>query len=118
MMLVDTSVWVNHLRQASDRLSSLLQQEQILCHPLIIGELACGNLANRVQLLTLLAALPACPLIEHAEALHFLESHELYGQGLGWIDIHLLASALLGRCQLWTNDTPLRRAASRLGITA
>lgn len=116
MTLVDTSVWVDHLRHASDRLSSLLQEEQVLCHPFIIGELACGNLANRVQLLSLLAALPASPVVEHGEALHFIESHELHGQGLGWIDIHLLASALLGRCQLWTHDAPLRKAASRLGI--
>ena len=116
MTLVDTSVWVDHLRHASDRLSSLLQEEQVLCHPFIIGELACGNLVNRGQLLRLLGALPICPVADQAEALHFMESHNLSGQGLGWIDIHLLASALLGQCQLWTHDAPLRKAATRLGI--
>ena len=116
LTLVDTSVWVDHFRYGSDRLETLLLEDRVLCHPFVIGELACGNLSNRGQLLTLLSALPACPVVEHAEALHFMEHHRLYGQGLGWVDLHLLASAVVGKCRLWTVDVPLRKATTLLGI--
>jgi predicted nucleic acid-binding protein len=116
MILVDTSVWVQHLRKGSDRLRSLLDEEQVVCHPFVIGELACGTLRNRQEILSLLDALPQAQVAEHEEVLHLLERRHLHGQGLGWIDAHLAASALLTGCSLWTLDKPLRRAAGFLGI--
>ena len=98
MILVDTSVWIDHLRRGNERLKSLLHDDQVLCHPFVIGELACGNLHNRNEVLYLLEALPGVPVADHTEVLHLIDAHRLYGQGLGWIDAHLLASALLTGC--------------------
>ncbi|MBI2358026.1 MAG: PIN domain-containing protein [Deltaproteobacteria bacterium] len=116
MILVDTSVWIEHLRAGSDRLRTLLFDEQVLCHPFIIGELACGTLHNRGEILTLLRALPEAHLVEYEEVLSFLEARRLYGRGIGWVDAHLLASTLLTGCTLWTFDKPLRRAAAALNV--
>ena len=116
MTLVDTSVWIHHFRIGSEQLRSLLDDEQALCHPFVAGELACGTLRNRHELLNLLKALPQARLLEHEEVLHFLEARHLYGRGLGWIDAHLLASALLTGCALWTLDKPLLKAAATLNI--
>ena len=116
MILVDTSVWVQHLRKGSDRLSSLLDEEQVFCHPFVIGELACGTLHNRQEVLSLLKALPQARVAEHEEVLLFLEGRHLHGRGLGWIDAHLVASALLTGCSLWTFDKPLGRAAAVLDV--
>ena len=110
MTLVDTSVWVQHLRQGNDRLRLLLDNGEVLCHVFIIGELACGSIANRVEILDLLNALPTAPLAEHDEVIHFLHEKRLYGRGLGWIDIHLLASASLSKATLWTMDRALKKA--------
>ncbi|MFQ5827619.1 MAG: type II toxin-antitoxin system VapC family toxin [Candidatus Methylomirabilia bacterium] len=118
MTLVDTSVWIEHLRAGSGRLRSLLFDEQVLCHPFVVGELACGDLRNREEVLGLLAALPEARVAEHEEALHLLELERLSSRGLGWIDVHLLASALLTGCSLWTLDGPLRRAAAALKVSA
>lgn len=116
MILVDTSVWIEHLRAGSDRLRTLLLDEQVLCHPLIIGELACGTLYNREEILSMLKALPEAHRVEYEEVLSFLEARRLYGRGLGWVDAHLLASTLLTGCGLWTLDKPLRRAATTLNV--
>ena len=116
MILVDTSVWIDHLRRGNERLRSLLQDDQVLCHPFVIGELACGNLHRRNEVLLLLEALPEAPVADHAEVLHLINSHRLYGQGLGWIDAHLLASALLLGCELWTSDRLLHVLATRVGL--
>jgi hypothetical protein len=118
MILVDTSVWVDHLRKGNSRLSELLSEGAVLCHPFIVGELACGNLRNRVEILGLLAALPETHIAEHEEALHLVKHHHLHGRGLCWIDVHLLASALLNRCNLWTLDKSLDSAARVLKINA
>lgn len=118
MILVDTSVWIEHLRAGSDRLRSLLFDEQALCHPFIIGELACGTLRNRREILSMLRALPEARLVEHEEVLSFLEARRLHGRGLGWVDANLLASTLLTGCTLWTLDKPLRRAAAAMNILA
>ncbi|ALA59653.1 type II toxin-antitoxin system VapC family toxin [Nitrospira moscoviensis] len=112
--LVDTSVWIDHFRVDSPSLRRLLDDDQVVCHPLVIGELACGNLRQRSQVLGALAMLPAAPTIDHEELLTFIEAHKLYGQGLGWIDVHLLASAVLERVSLWTFDQSLRTAARKL----
>jgi predicted nucleic acid-binding protein len=112
--LVDTSVWVDHFRVDSPALGRLLEEELVVCHPLVIGELACGNLKHRSKVLESLTALPSTPIIEYEELLTFIETHKLFGQGLGWIDVHLLASTLLQQATLWTLDQPLRRAAGKL----
>ncbi|MBI3461622.1 MAG: PIN domain-containing protein [Planctomycetes bacterium] len=117
MILADTSVWVEHLRHGSARLSSLLRDEQVLCHPFVVGELACGNLANRRELLALLTSLPQALLAEQQEVLHLVDAEHLYGRGLGWVDVHLLASALLTDCALWTLDRVLRTTAAALEVS-
>ena len=116
MILVDTSVWIEHLRAGSNRLRALLFDEQVLCHPFIVGELACGALQKRSDILGMLKALPEAHLVEHREVLSFLEARRLYGRGIGWVDAHLLASTLLTGGTLWTLDKPLRRAAAALNV--
>lgn len=118
MVLVDTSIWVHHLRRGNARLTELLNGGAVLCHPFVIGELACGRMRDRRQILSLLAALPQARVAEHEELLHLVERHHLYGRGLGWIDIHLLGSGLLSSCDLWTSDRALRDAARALDIAA
>ncbi len=118
MILVDTSVWIEHLRKGSERLRSLLYNEQVLCHPYVVGELACGTLHNRQEILSTLRALPEARVAEQEEVLRFLEARRLYGHGIGWVDAHLLASTLLTGCKLWTLDQPLRRAAAVLHVSA
>jgi predicted nucleic acid-binding protein len=98
------------------RLEDLLQEGEVCCHPFVIGELACGNLKQRGKVLSLLQALPSTPIAENDEVLAFLESEKLFGRGLGWIDAHLLASAMLTESPIWTLDTSLKRAAAHLKI--
>jgi hypothetical protein len=114
VVLVDTSVWVEHLRRGLPELETSLSEGEVVCHPLVIGELACGNLRNRREILSLLGDLPCAPEVAHEELLSFVESHRLMGRGLGWIDIHLLAAALIAGVPLWTVDRKLREAARRL----
>jgi predicted nucleic acid-binding protein len=116
MILVDTSVWMQHLRAGNDKLRSLLYDEQVFCHPFVIGELACGALHNRTYILSLLRALPQARLIAHEEVLNTIESRRLSGRGLGWIDAHLIASALLTNCRLWTLDKSLQRIADGFNL--
>lgn len=115
-MIVDTSVWIDHLRHGNSSLASLLEEGDVWCHPFVQGELACGNLRNREEILSLLDALPQAPTTTHAEALGLLEKRNLMGTGLGWVDMHLLGSALLAGVPLWTFDRPLADAAERLGV--
>ncbi len=116
MVLVDTSAWVDHLREGDGDLAALLEQGQVVMHPLIIGELACGNLRNRRDILGLLQALPQTPTAQHDEVLQLIDSHSLAGYGLGYIDIHLLAAALLAGVALWTRDKRLAGAAAGLSV--
>ena len=116
MILVDTSIWVDHLRKGNKRLTTLLNDTQVACHPFVIGELACGNLKNRRRILDLLADLPRVDLAQHSEVLELVETRKLSGQGIGWIDAHLLASALLSGTPLWTADKRLRGLSALLGI--
>jgi predicted nucleic acid-binding protein len=118
MILVDTSVWIDHFRAGNDRLKYLLLEEQVLCHQFVVGELACGNLQKRGEILSMLKALPAANLLENEEVMSFVEAQRLYGYGLGWVDAHLLASTLLTKCSIWTFDKPLRRAAAALNVLA
>jgi predicted nucleic acid-binding protein len=117
MILVDTSVWVDHFRRGNKELVSLLQDDQVVCHPFVIGELSCGNLKNRSEILRLLSSLPTTREVTHSEVLHFLESRRLYGLGLSWIDIHLLASVLLTGCSIWTLDKPLGAVTTKLRLS-
>ena len=114
LILVDTSVWIDHFLHDSLALRRLLDEDQVLCHPLVIGELACGNMKHRSEVLDSLAALPSAPIVEYEEILRFIETHKLFGLGLGWIDVHLLAATLLDRVTLWTLDQSLRQAAHTL----
>ena len=117
-ILADTSVWIDHLRSANALLATRLELGEIWSHPFIVGELACGNLANRREILQRLEALPRAEVAEHPAVLAFLEAHRLQGRGIGWVDAHLLASARLTRLRLWTLDRPLRRLARQLGLAA
>jgi predicted nucleic acid-binding protein len=114
MTLVDTSVWVDHLRLGNDDLRALLDEGEVICHPFIIGELACGSIKNRAELLDLLEALPRALVAEHDEVMQFLHDKRLYNRGVGWIDLHLLASASLTKADLWTLDRPLKHAFEHL----
>jgi predicted nucleic acid-binding protein len=116
VVLVDTSVWIDHFRVTSGSLASLLEMDEVTMHPFIIGELACGNLANRKEIIALLHTLPPVRKVEDDELLLFLEGHTLMGRGVGLIDVHLLASCHLDRCRLWTKDKRLRAIATGMGI--
>jgi predicted nucleic acid-binding protein len=116
MTLVDTSVWVNHFRSGEPGLIRLLDDGLAGIHPFVIGELAAGNLRNRPATLADLQALPQARMATEAEVHHLLDRHRLWGMGLGWIDLHLLASALLSGWSLLTADRPLRQAAGALGV--
>jgi predicted nucleic acid-binding protein len=116
MVLVDTSVWVAHFRHGSAALGELLTDGKVLVHPFISGELACGNLPRRERTLADLNALarPAAP--SHAEVCELVEARRLWRYGIGWIDAHLLASALISDCEFWTLDMRLAEVARKLLI--
>jgi hypothetical protein len=111
VILADTSVWVEHLRGRSARLGGLLEQGQIVSHPFVFGEIALGVLNNRIEILNLLAELPAVRIVPHEEAIALVDRRGLAGSGIGWVDVHLVASALVERVPLWTLDR-------RLGVVA
>jgi predicted nucleic acid-binding protein len=114
MVLVDTSIWVNHLRKGDLHLEQLLLDTQVVCHPFIIGELACGNIKNRPEILSLLQTLPTSPTVDITEYLLFVEQNHLFGIGIGFVDVHLLASAKLSDIPLWTADRRLKEVALNL----
>ncbi|MGO9411444.1 MAG: type II toxin-antitoxin system VapC family toxin [Spirochaetia bacterium] len=116
MTLVDTSVWVDHFRKGNSTLSQLLNESQVLTHPFVIGELACGNLKNRTEILKLLKELPPAVVAENNEVMQFIEKNRLYGVGIGWIDAHLIASALLSEATVMTLDKQFGNAVSRLNL--
>ena len=115
MILVDTSVWIDHFRKGSSLLAEFLSEASVLIHPFVIGELACGNLKNRTRILGDLQALRSAVSAAHEEVLRLIEDRKLWGLGIGWTDGHLLASALLSNCRLWTLDERLDRAAAAAG---
>ena len=115
MILVDTSVWVEHFRNGNIGLDAFLQEGQVICHPFIVGELACGNIKNRSRILSLLGTLPIVHTAEHDEVMHVIEKYQLMGKGLGYVDVHLLASAMLTHIPLWTLDKRLNKASTTLG---
>ena len=116
MVLVDSSVWIAHLRTGEPELADLLAAGLVLMHPFIRGELACGNLKNREVLLSDLRLLPSVRCASDEDTLHLIEARRLCGRGLGWVDANLLASSLISNCRLWTLDKRLQSAAAELAL--
>jgi len=116
MILVDTSIWVDHLRHGDARLKALLETAQVVIHPFILGELALGNLRQRNVVLSTLRDLPHAVSAGNEEVLDFIERQALSGFGIGWVDAHLLASARLTSASLWTRDKRLKAVAIKLGL--
>ena len=115
MILADTSVWVDHLRRSDSALRAALEANQICIHPMVIGELACGNLRNRTILVNL-QLLPQATIATNDEALAMIEQHKLMGRGVGFVDVHLLASARLSNATLWTRDKRLATIAAEFRL--
>ena len=119
MILVDTPVWVDHLRSGDKKLAGLLDAGRVLAHPFVIGELALGNLRQRDLVLDALRDLPQATVATDREILHFIDRNTLFGLGIGYVDAHLLAAArLMAGTSLWTRDKRLHDAAERLGMAA
>jgi hypothetical protein len=116
VILADTSVWIDHLRNGEPKLVTLLNEGSVLTHPLVIEELACGYLSHRTEILDLMGALPMAPIAAHQEVLEFITSERLYGTGLGAVDAHLMASARLARAKIWSKDKALDRTARLLKL--
>lgn len=118
MILVDTSIWVDHLRKGDSELEAHLIGGEVLSHPLVIEEISCGHLTHRDEVLGLLEELPSAPVASHDEVVAFISRESLHGAGLGAIDVHLLASARLAGARIWSRDKALLRAAKKLGLFA
>jgi len=116
MILVDTSVWIDHLSRGDSLVAELLEQGVVVMHSLVLGELACGDLKKRQDTLSMLAALPAASVATHGEALELIEMRKLMGRGLGFVDVHLLASALISGDAIWSRDKALVAAADDLKV--
>ena len=117
MILVDTSVWIDHFRNGVSPLAALLDNARVLMHPFVLGEIACGNLRNRQETLRLLSGLPHAPEASNAEVMTFIETNNLMGKGIGFVDAHLLAAvALAADARLWTHDRRLDQASAKLRL--
>ncbi len=117
MILVDTSIWIDHLRTGDDELAALLDNAGVWTHPFVVGELACDNLRNRSEMLALLGDLPRVAVATDSEALFYIEQHQLMGRGIGYIHAHLLAAtALASPAKLWSRDKRLAKLAGELGL--
>ena len=117
MILVDTSVWVDHLRRRNPALAERLERGEVACHPFVIGEISLGSLRHRDEVLGLLSELPVAPVVPHEDAIALVRRRGLAGQGIGWVDVHLVASALAGRLGLWTLDRRLAGTARALHLS-
>jgi predicted nucleic acid-binding protein len=116
LILVDTSVWIKHFREGETSLAHLLEQGLVVCHPFIIGELACGGIQNRDEIISLLYHLPSTDILDHSDIMEFIEYRKMMNKGIGYIDVHLLASALVSETPLWTFDRALKKVANQLSI--
>lgn len=116
MVLVDTSVWIDHFRKGNPRLEALLDEGEVLCHPFIIGELACGQIVNRRQIMAFLCSLPRVVAADHNEVMHLIDGHQLMGTGIGYLDAHLLASARVSSALIWTFDVSLDKTSAKLEV--
>ena len=117
MILVDTSVWINHFQSKNTRLAALLEAGEVLTHSLVVGEMSLGVFRNREEIFALLDSLPKAGTATDKDVRGWIESRKTWGRGIGWIDACLVASALLTRCTFWTLDARLRRVATSLGVT-
>lgn len=117
MILVDTSVWIDHFHHSDENLKVLLLSNQVCMHPFILGELSCGNISNRKEVLSLLRALRSIEVVLDEEVFVLIEDRKLFGKGLGFIDIHLLASAMIYQVPILTRDKTLKRVSGELGIS-
>lgn len=111
MILVDTSVWIDHLRNGNDLLSNLLEENRVVTHPLVLGELSVGNISKRSTFLQLLRNLPVASEASHDEVVSFIEKHRMWSKGVGYFDMHLLCSSLIDAIPLWTMDKRLSAVA-------
>jgi predicted nucleic acid-binding protein len=119
VILVDSSVWIDHLRQSDAKMAALLNDHNVLIHPFVIGEIALGHLRHRQRILEGLAELPEAVIAMDYEVMRLIERHELHGLGIGYVDAHLIASArLTPATRLWTRDRRLRDVAARTGLVA
>lgn len=119
MILVDTSIWIDHLHRAEPALVRLLEADEVCCHPAVIEELALGSIARRTEVIALLASLRQLPAVQHDEVLSLIDSRRLWGSGLSAVDVRLLASALVSPgVRLWTRDKRLQAAAAELDVAA
>jgi hypothetical protein len=118
MILLDSSIWIDHLRRVETRVVEFLADGQVLVHPFVVAEVALGSLARRDVVIEVLEALPQAPIALHHEVMTLIEYERLFGLGIGYIDVHLLASARLSGAPLWTRDRRLHAAADRLGVAA
>lgn len=119
MILVDTSIWIDHLRQGDPLLTRRLESAQVLAHPFVTGEIALGSLRQRDAVISALSDLPQARVATDEEVLRFIEREQLFGLGLGYVDVHLLAAArLTPGSTLWTRDKRLSEAAARLKLAA
>lgn len=117
MIVVDSSIWIDHLRSTEQGLASLLSSRRVLMHPFVLGEIALGNFAQRRELISNLSRLREAPVASHKELLAFVEGERLFGAGIGYVDAHLLASTcLLPGAYIWTRDKRLAAVADRMGI--
>ena len=116
MILLDTSVWVDHLRLDDALVVQVLESGQVAAHAFVIGELACGNLKSRARVIGLLQALPQLPTATDDEVLYFIEKRELMGRGIGYVDAHLLATSTISGSLLWTRDKRLKGIAAEQGV--
>ena len=117
MTLVDTACWIDHLHRPNDRLGQLLAWEQVLLHPFVFGEISCGQTHQRESTLRALRELDLAPVAEDKAVMELVETRQLFGVGLGFVDAHLLASAMIAECALMTRDRALLRAAERIGVS-
>ncbi len=117
MILVDTSVWVDHFRSGDDSLRAALELGEVCVHDFVIGELTCGYLPRRAEVLSSMQRLPAVSAVSRDEFLHFVEARDLMGRGMGFVDLQLLAAACMEPgLTLWTKDRRLHEAAEELGV--
>lgn len=117
MILIDTSIWIRHFKSPNERLVSLLSDNQVAIHEFIIGELACGQLKFREEILELLQTLPLLPTLSHEEVLYMINKRKLYGSGIGWVDAHLVASTLVTKNHVWSYDKSLINITEKLNIS-
>ncbi|MFN0011054.1 MAG: type II toxin-antitoxin system VapC family toxin [Phycisphaerales bacterium] len=116
MTLIDTSVWIDHLRAPDPSLSRVLLAGRATTHDFVIGELACGTIRDRANILEQVQSLTRLPNVPHADVMQFVDRHKLHGRGLSWVDFHLLASCLVSGTTLLTRDAALAAAAGRVGV--